>query len=274
MSEYFKFSVLMSVYKNDKAEEVEYAINSLLAQTVMPSQIVIVQDGILAEEVYCLLDKYKKNNGLFTFVELKENVGLGNALNIGLKYCKYEYIARMDSDDFSLSNRFEKQIGFLKKHPEVDVLGGYIEEFDELLQDKLAIRAVPISSEEIKKGMKTRNAMNHVTVIYKKSKVIEAGNYKDCLYFEDYYLWCRMLNAGMIFHNLDDILVNVRTGSEMYKRRGGATYNKSIISFEKKIYKLGFINLYQYCKNISIRLVVSNMPNTLRSLIYKKKLRK
>lgn len=274
MSEDFKFSVLMSVYKNDKAEEVEYAINSLLVQTVMPSQIVIVQDGILAEEVYCLLDKYKKNNGLFTFVELKENVGLGNALNIGLKYCKYEYIARMDSDDFSLSNRFEKQIGFLKKHPEVDVLGGYIEEFDELLQDKLAIRAVPISSEEIKKGMKTRNAMNHVTVIYKKSKVIEAGNYKDCLYFEDYYLWCRMLNAGMIFHNLDDILVNVRTGSEMYKRRGGATYNKSITSFEKKIYKLGFINLYQYCKNISIRLVVSNMPNTLRSLIYKKKLRK
>lgn len=274
MSEDFKFSVLMSVYKNDKAEEVENAINSLLVQTVMPSQIVIVQDGILAEEVYCLLDKYKKNSDLFTFVELKENVGLGNALNIGLKYCKYEYVARMDSDDFSLSDRFEKQIGFLKNHPEVDVLGGYIEEFDELLQDKLAIRPVPISSEEIKEGMKIRNAMNHVTVIYKKSKVIEVGNYKDCLYFEDYYLWCRMLNDGMIFYNLEDILVNVRTGSEMYKRRGGAPYNKSIINFEKKIYELKYINFYEYCKNVIIRLTVSNMPNRIRSILYKKKLRK
>lgn len=274
MGEKFKFSVLMSVYKNDKADEVENAIASLLMQTVLPSQIVIVQDGSLSREVDNLLQEYRKNAELFTFVELKENVGLGNALNIGLNYCNYEYVARMDSDDFSLPDRFEKQMSYLKLHPEVDVLGGYIEEYDERLEKSLAIRQVPISLKEIRKVMKTRNGMNHVTVIYKKSKVMEAGNYKDCLYFEDYYLWCRMLKEGMIFHNLNDILVNVRTGNEMYKRRGGMTYSKSIINFEKKIQKINYINIYEYWKNITIRLIVSNMPNGFRSIIYKKKLRK
>lgn len=274
MKENYKFSVLMSVYKNDKSAEVEIAINSLLSQTLMPNQIVIVQDGPLDDNVSVLLDKYKEKSDLFTFVELKENVGLGNALNIGLNHCKFEYVARMDSDDYSLPERFEKQINFLKKHPEVDILGGYIEEFDELLQDSIAIRPVPINSSEIKQIMKTRNGMNHVTVIYKKSKVMEVGNYKDCLYFEDYYLWCRMLKNGMVFSNLEDVLVNVRTGSEMYKRRGGTIYNKSIINFEKKIYDMKFISFYEYCKNVCIRLAVSNMPNGLRSILYKKKLRK
>lgn len=273
MSENFKFSVLMSVYKNDKVREIEVAINSLLSQTLPPNQIVIVQDGPLNNQVYSLLEKYKKND-LFTFVELKENVGLGNALNIGLNYCKFEYVARMDSDDFSLPDRFKKQMNYLEQHPEVDVLGGYIEEFDELLQNPIAIRPVPLNFSDIKQLMKTRNGMNHVTVIYKKSKVMEAGNYKDCLYFEDYYLWCRMLKNEMVFFNLEDILVNVRTGREMYKRRGGVVYNRSIINFEKKIYDMKFINFYEYCKNVVIRLVVSNMPNGLRSLLYKKKLRK
>lgn len=274
MKDDFKFSVLMSVYKNDKANEVKNSIQSLLEQTVMPNQIVIVQDGILAEDVYTLLEEYKSKKELFTFVELKENVGLGNALNIGLSYCKYEYVARMDSDDFSCLDRFEKQMRYLKNHPEVDVLGGYIEEFDELLKVSLATRVVPVDHEEISKIMKTRNGMNHVTVVYKKSKVMRSGNYEDCLYFEDYYLWCKMIKEGMIFHNLKDVLVYVRTGNEMYKRRGGSIYNKSILNFEKKIYRLKYINFYQYCKNVIIRLTVSNMPNELRSILYKKKLRK
>ena len=273
MKEKLKFSVLMSVYKNDKADEVEIAIQSLLKQTLMPDQIVVVQDGILSKEVYELLEKYKKNS-LFTFVEIEKNVGLGNALKIGLNYCNYEYVARMDSDDFSLPNRFEKQILFLSEHPEIDVLGGYIEEYDGLLEKSLAVRKVPITCQEIDQMMKVRNGMNHVTVIYKKNKVIESGNYKDCLYFEDYYLWCRMLKLGMKFYNLDEILVNVRTGEEMYKRRGGYIYSKSILNFENRIYKLKYINLFQYIENVVIRLIVSNMPNNFRSLIYKNKLRK
>lgn len=273
MEDKYKFSVLMSVYKNDKAAEIEIAINSLLTQTLLPNQIVVVQDGPLNDQINIILDKYKRQEDLFTFVELKENVGLGNALNIGLNYCKYEYVARMDSDDYSLPNRFEKQMHYLEKHPEVDILGGYIEEYDEYLKKPIAIRTVPLNSSDIKKVMKTRNGMNHVTVIYKKSKVMEVGNYQDCLYFEDYFLWCRMLNNGMTFSNLEDILVNVRTGSEMYKRRGGKVYNKSIVNFEKKIYDMKFINFFEYCKNVCIRLGVSNMPNGLRSLLYKKKLR-
>lgn len=274
MREKMKFTVLMSVYKNDKAEEVENSIQSLLNQTVMPNQIVIVLDGEISEEVQQVLEKYKMNKTIFTLVELKENVGLGKALNIGLNYCKYEYVARMDSDDYSRPDRFEKQMYYLSEHPDVDVLGGFIEEFDESLNQPLAVRPVPNSSDQIKEIMKTRNGMNHVTVVYKKSKVLEAGNYKDCLYFEDYYLWCRMLKKGMIFYNLNDILVNVRTGNEMYKRRGGKKYNKCIIDFERKIFQLKYINRFQFIKNVIIRLVVSNMPNEFRSILYKKKLRK
>lgn len=126
---------------------------------------------------------------------------------------------------------------------------------------------------DIKKRICSRNPMNHVTVMYRKSAVLEAGNYITCLYFEDYYLWCRMLKNGCVFHNLNDVLVNVRTGEDMYKRRGGSTYNNAIIEFQRRIHKLGITRKSDMIKNIVIRLSVANMPNMLRGYLYQHQLR-
>ncbi len=268
-----QFSVLMSVYKGDKPDEVAHAINSVLNQTVRADQIVLVLDGPVSEELRQLVYQYADSEKAIEVFPLEQNVGLGRALSIGLTYCKYEYVARMDSDDYSLPDRFEKQIAFLKAHPEIDVLGGQIAEYDSAMKNELAVRTVPLTSDDIAEKMKARNGMNHVTVMYKKSAVLSSGNYQHCPYFEDYYLWCRMIKGGYKFHNLDSVLVNVRTGDGMYQRRGGKAYNEAIISFQKKILKLGVINKHQYFKNLAIRLCVANMPNTLRGYLYKTKLR-
>lgn len=268
-----QFSVLMSVYKSDKADEVANALDSVLNQTVKPDQLVLVLDGPVSDKLHALVYSYANREKSIDIVPLKENVGLGKALAIGLGNCKFEYVGRMDSDDYSLPDRFEKQITFLELHPEIDVLGGKIAEYDSTMENELAIRTVPLSSDEIEEKMSIRNGMNHVTVMYKKSAVLAAGNYQHCPYFEDYYLWCRMNKAGYKFHNLDSVLVNVRTGEGMYQRRGGKAYNDAVTGFQKKILKLGTINRFQYLRNLAIRLCVANMPNSLRGYLYKTKLR-
>lgn len=268
-----RFSVLMSIYKNDKVDDVTYAIDSVLEQTKKPNQIVLVLDGPVSEELYKTVNRYANRYNTIDIIQLEKNVGLGKALSVGLTHCKYAYIARMDSDDYSLPDRFEKQVSFLKANPDIDVLGGQIEEYDSTMKHRLAIRSVPISMDEIAKNMSIRNSMNHVTVMYKKSAVLAAGNYQHCPYFEDYFLWCHMIKAGYQFHNLDSILVNVRTGEGMYQRRGGKVYNEAIIGFQRKILELGIINRVQYIRNLVIRLGVANMPNFLRGYLYKTKLR-
>ena len=268
------YSVLMSVYYKEKPDYLRQAMESIWQQTIQTDDFVLVCDGPLTAGLDTVIEEMQEaHSKTLHVIRLDKNCGLGKALNIGLKECKNEFVARMDSDDFSLPDRFNKQISYLEIHPEIDVLGGQIAEYDANMENELDVRAVPVSADDIAVNMKIRNQMNHVTVIYKKTSVISAGSYQDCPFFEDYYLWCRMSKAGYTFHNLDSVLVNVRTGEDMYQRRGGKVYNEAIIGFQKKILKLGVINRFQYLCNIAVRLSVANMPNTLRSYIYKTRLR-
>lgn len=266
-------SVLMSVYKNDDPKEVESAIQSILNQSQPPKQVVIVLDGPIPDALLSVVKEFEEDKR-FDVVPLEKNVGLGKALSVGIQHCKCEYVARMDSDDYSVADRFEKQMRYLEEHQNVDVLGGQIEEYDHKMQKAIAIRSVPLTMDEIKKRCKKRNPVNHVTVVYKKDSVLRAGNYQTCMYFEDYYLWCRMLQKGFVFNNLPDVLVHVRTGTTMYQRRGGKKYNDAIIDFQNKIYKLGLINRMEWLENLVIRIGVANMPNSLRGYIYQHQLRK
>ena len=141
------------------------------------------------------------------------------------------------------------------------------------MKNKLSKRTVPTNDEEIKKYAKSRNPMNHVSVIFKKQNVLKAGGYQDCLYFEDYFLWVRMIQNGNTFHNIQESLVNVRGGDEMIDRRGGIKYIKAIYNFEKKIKKLNFIDSKEFIYNIVARTTVAIIPKFLRKVIYEKKLR-
>lgn len=269
------FSVLISVYKKEKAEYLKQALQSVINQTLKPKEIVIVKDGPLTKELDdCIEDFQKQNSKLFKILSFKENRGLGLALRDGVKACKYEYIARMDSDDISKLYRFEKQFSYLQEHPETALLGTWITEFSKDENNPDTVTKLPCTHQDILKFAKKRNPFRHMTMVLKKEAVIEAGNYRDFLWFEDYDLWVRMLQKGYMAANIPEYLVNVRADEKMFARRGGYQYLKQDYRFQKFLLNSKFIICKQFIRNIFYRIIVRIMPNKLRIIFYKKVLRK
>lgn len=266
-------SVLMSVYGKEKAEYFRAALQSLYEQGHVPEEIVLVKDGPLTEELESAIDEFTKTYENLKIVPLPESLQLGRALQEGLKHCTQELVARMDSDDISLPKRFETQLAFMEAHPELDISGGWIEEFTDA-GEKCGIRQTPEKPEEIRKYLKFRNPMNHVTVVFKKTAVLDAGGYQHVPGFEDYDLWTRMLLQGKNFKNLPEVLVDVRTNPDMYGRRGGMAYFKRNADFRKKQYERKVINFFEYLASLSIAFFVAIQPTGLRRLVYQKILRK
>ena len=269
-----KFSVLMSIYKKEKPEYLKQALDSLLNQTLLPDEILIVKDGLLTPELDKTLDEYAVKNKTIKFLEFEKNRGLGLALRDGVVACKNEIIARMDTDDISKPDRFQKQLNYLSQHPDIALLGTWIEEFDKDPNIPKSNSILPITYEEILKFAKRRNPFRHVSVIFKKSAVIDSGNYRHFLWFEDYDLWIRMLKKGYKAANLPEVLLSVREDKKMYERRGGWQYSKQDIKFERFLLKIGYINFFEFLTNIIIRGSVRLLPNNIRKFIYSNILRK
>lgn len=268
-----KFSVLMSVYKNDKTEYVKLAIDSILNQTLKPDQYVIMIDGPISDDLKKILLDYEKKDKIVELHFRDKNLGLGLTLNEGLNYCKYEYVARMDADDEALPNRFEEQIKYLENNREVDVIGANMYEYDEEMKKIISQKNVPETDKELKEYVKFRNPINHPTVIFKKDRVLEVGSYEDFPLFEDYYLWAKLVSNNCTFYNIQKPLYNFRGGDSMYERRGGKKYLNCIKKFEQGLLRLGIINKKEYHRNISKRYIGALMPNKLRGFLYKSILR-
>lgn len=272
-----KFSVVISVYRNDKPEFVEKTLDSVTTlQTCKPAEIVLVVDGPIPDAVDRLLSEREKvSNGLYHIIRLPENEGLGNALKAGVEAAKYPIIARMDSDDIAVSCRFEKQLAFMETHPEYAVVGGQIAEFIDDINNVVGHRILPLNDAELKLYLKSRCPFNHVTVMLRKDAVLATGNYMDWHYNEDYYLWIRMAEAGCKFANLPDTLVNVRVGKDMYRRRGGWQYFKSEERIQRYMLRHKTISLPRYVYNVAGRFAVQvAMPNWLRGFVFQKMFRK
>lgn len=267
-----RFSVCTSVYKNDKPEFVRVALDSMLVpQSVKPDEIVLVQDGPVPEGLSLLLSEYEdKYTEVMHIIRLEKNGGLGNALRLGVGYAKYDVIARMDSDDICLPDRFEKQLAYLDEHPECDIVGGQMTEFIDSPDNIVGRREVPLTNEEIYEFMKSRCALNHVTVMFRKESVLKAGNYQDWFWNEDYYLWVRMMMAGYKFANIPDVAVNVRSGADQYARRGGKKYFDSEIGIKKLMLEKGMINRKEYVVNYIQRFIIQLMlPNSVRGWVFR-----
>lgn len=263
-----KFSVLMSVYQADNPIFFDQALKSIVANTIQPTEVVLVCDGKLTTELEQVIDDYQHKLPMH-LLRLESNVGLGLALQAGLKYCTYEWVARFDADDICCMDRFERQVCFLQQHPNIDVLGGQIIEFNNNPHEHNAHRKlVPMSHDRIHRYTKSRNPMNHMTVMFRKSAVIEAGNYQHRPLYEDYDLWVRMLLSANKFANIDEVLVYARAGNSMYHRRGGLSYAKQEAIMQIKFYKLGFISFFDLIKNLIFRIPVRLAPNRLRGAIY------
>lgn len=269
------FSVCMSVYHGDNAGYFKQAIDSLYAQTRQPDEIVLVVDGPVGEDINQVISEFDKRYDSFRVIRLEKNSGHAIARQTGLDAAQYEYIAIMDSDDLAVPDRFEKQMSFIETHPEVDALGGQIDEFIGDPSNVVGTRIVPQTDAEIKTYLKSRCPMNLVTVMLKKDSIQKAGGYIDWYCEEDYYLWVRMVEKGMTFANLADNLVNVRVGEEMYQRRGGMNYFKSEARLQQYMFKHGIISFPRYIFNVAGRFAVQvAMPNNVRSFVFQKLFRR
>ena len=276
MIEDIKFSVLMPVYYRDNAEYFVTAFNSVINQTLIPNEILIIEDGPL-DDIFekIVLEKEKKYPNLVRVIRLEKNIGIGRVRALAMKECKFDYVAFMDSDDISNRERFEKQINYIKNNPNVDVVGAYITEFDGQPENIYSKRVLPTTNEEIYNYGKFRMPVNNPTLILKRQSVLNAGNYQLFNAFEDYECYARMLKLGYQFANIPEFLVNMRAGQEMMSRRKGIKYFLTCeIPCMNAMKKSGYINLKEYIRNVTLKFMLRVIPNWFRNWIYKRFLRK
>lgn len=272
-----KFSVLMSVYKNDNADYLQQALMSIYdEQTRKPDEIVVVFDGPLTEELYVVLENFKKGKEeIVVYLPQDTNKGLGQALKIGSEQCKGDYIFRMDSDDISHPCRFEKQIAYIQAHPETDVLGTDISEFySNPDESDMRVRVCPPEHKEIVEMAKRRSPMNHVTALIKREALVRSGGYETLLLLEDYLLWLKMIISGCVFANINESLVYVRIGNGFHSKRGSPVRVVGWTQLQKIMIKNKMITKTEALMNLICIRVFIYCPSWVKKLLYDKILRK
>ena len=268
-------SVLMSVYKNDDPQNLVTAVESVINQTLAPKQVVMVVDGPVGEELTKALKDLEKKYDIFELVWLEKNGGLGNAMNEGTNHCKYDLIARMDSDDIALPERFAKQVECFEKHPELDVVGTNSAEFIGSPDNVSGVKVLPENHEDIVKFMTSRCPLCHPSIMLKKSILEKAGGYQHWQYAEDWYLIIRMYLAGANFYNIQENLMNIRIDEHTYERRSGYAHYKTIKGLLKFMRKHKMMSWLKYKKECIKRFVGHVLiPKKWKTRLYKKYMRK
>jgi len=234
---YVNFSVLLSVYAKEKYDYFNRAFQSIWdEQKLKPDQIVLVKDGPLTSELDAEIERWKAILGeVLTIVGIKANVGLGSALNVGLQHCRYDLVARMDTDDISLPDRFEKQIAFMQANPDVVASSAFIEEFNETGRG-VFVRRLPEWHEEILEFSKKRCPLSHPVVMYRRDAILRVGGYPP-FFPEDSALWSQLIVNGYRLANIPDILLRMRTSRDFIHRRGLSFLIGEIklLGYQKKI---------------------------------------
>lgn len=271
MNKYPDFSVLMSVYKKEHPKFLDEALTSIENQTVVPAEIVVVEDGPIPDSLHQVLEQHQANfKGQFRIIFNAVNMGLGGALQRGMKYVDNDWVARMDSDDISVKERFELQLKEIVKNPELGIVGGQVDEFLNRPTNIVGERKVPLSHFDISKFIKYRSPFNHPTVMLNREKVLKSGGYQSKGKLEDYFLWVNMLANGYRGLNVPDVLVHMRTDTGMYDRRGDRQNLKHIFSLKKMMYQKKMINIFELICGDLIMMVNVFTPKKLRKMIYQK----
>ena len=268
-----KYSVLMSVYIKEKPENLRLSVESMVNQTIPPEDFVLYCDGLLTNELYEEIDSLRKKYSILNVIYNETPMGLGNALNNGLKYCKNDIVARMDSDDIAVPERMELQLeAFIKKS--ADIVSGNLLEFTDTTDNIINEKNLPETDGLIREYSKRRNPFNHPCTCFRKHQVYMAGGYLDCPGFEDDYLWLRMLSNGCTGYNIQKPVLYMRSGREMYLRRGGLKYTADALRFRKLMYSGKFCTLSDFLICCCGHIIIGLIPNKLRMTFYSGLLRK
>ena len=269
-----KFSVLMSVYAREEARFLDQALRSVLNQSAVPDQVVVVKDGPLTEELEAVLEGYiVEFPGIMKIVPLDVNMGLGEALNRGLEHTSHELVARMDSDDIARPDRFEKQLAVFASDPDIAVAGSWIDEFEGDTDNIISTRMLPETPDRLKTYCGSRCPLNHPSVMFRAAAVKAVGGYRHFHLLEDYFLWGRLVAAGYKLYNIQESLLWFRSSPQMFRRRGGWKYARSEARLMKEFRRMGILSRGRMVRNIAIRFPVRIMPGPVRAMIYKRLLR-
>lgn len=272
--ESWAFSVLMAVYAKEQPTYLAEALESLCNCHTPIREVVLVEDGPLTTALYEVIEHFRTRLRLKSLA-LPHNQGLGPALTAGLQICSSPWVARFDTDDLILPDRFQRQIGWLRDHPDLDLCGSWIREFDADPQAEAGrIRRVPETHEAIIAYARGRNPFNHMTVMFRRDAALAAGGYGNESMYEDYALWVRMLQRGARTANLPEVLVLARTGRGMFERRGGWNYVVSELTMQRTFLRNRFISPARFLANLALRLPVRLVPNKARKLVYELFLRR
>lgn len=269
-----QYSVLISVYHKEDPTFLHMALESVFNQSNKPDEVILVKDGPLTNDIEGVITKFKNNYNQLKVVGLDKNMGLGVALSEGLKYCTNNLIARMDTDDICNHTRFEKQVSFLMRNPNIDLVGSNITEFTSNYLEPVSERKLPENHEDIVKFGKRRNPINHMTVMFRKEAVEAVNGYIPFMGFEDYYLWVRMIMNGSKLYNIQEDLVYARVGNDMLSRRIGLEYIQSEIKLFHTFLKSGFISMLEFYYILPQRIIIRLLPKRIIELVYKKILRR
>jgi len=263
------YSVLLSLYYKEKPEYLRESLDSVFTQTLVSDDVVLVEDGKVGDALECVVKEYEERYPQLHVVRFEQNRGLGFALNDGLKHCKHEVVARMDTDDIAKPHRMERQLRFMQEHPDIAVVGSWIEEFVGNPAHVVSLRKLPEHSNQIFDFGKRRNPINHPAVMFRKREVLLVGGYQEVHLFEDYYLWTRMLVNGSKFYNIQESLLFFRVSSAMLGRRGGLRYAMEELKLLTKMHRIGYTDMVTTLLNICRRTPVRLVPNKIRNIIYK-----
>lgn len=259
------FSVLMSVYIKETLNNLKECFDSLLSQSLLASEVILVEDGPIPDTLLKLIDEYRIDLNIVS-VKLEKNIGLASALNEGLKHCSYEIVARMDTDDIALPQRFKTQFDFMSVNLDIDASSSYIEEFDST-GSIVSVRKLPLFPDDLNAFAKQRSPLSHPAVIFRKEAVLSVGGYPE-IYPEDYLLWVKMILNGFKLANIPEVLLRMRTDESFITRRG-----YEFLKGEIKIYyymrSKGFISWLEFCYIILIRGILRLSPDYFKVWLYR-----
>jgi len=251
----------MSIHGGDRPSYLDAAIESIINQTRPADEIVVVRDGPLTEELSLVIKEWQqKRRGLFKVVSLSENCGLGIALQEGLDACSYDIVARMDADDISCPDRFEKQLKFLQDNPDVAVVSSWMACFEDNPDEIIFVKQMPEKYQDISRIARFRNPIFHAPAMFRRSEVQDVGGYGEHQRNQDYHLWARMLLNGSKITCIPEPLYKVRYNSNFFKRRVSFRHTISMIKLQKEFLTMGFISYPQCAFNMIVRIIAWILP--------------
>jgi glycosyltransferase involved in cell wall biosynthesis len=263
-----RFSVLLPVYAGDDPASFARAFESVTVdQERPPAEVVIVRDGPLPAPLAAGLERLVDESPVpVTLIEFHENRGLARALEAGFAACRYDIVGRMDADDISLPERFALQLPLIEEG--FDVVGSSLAEIGKDEQDLRGIRRPPLSHVSIARFARFHSPFNHPTVVLRRSVVARVGGYEHLRFFEDYWLWVRLLAGGARAANVERPLLLYRVGSGAYERRGGRQLVGPEIELQRRMRRIGFTSRTQFIRNVLVRGLWRVVPVRLRHALY------